>query len=372
MIKLKVLHIIKSLGRGGAEMLLPETLALHDKGLYEFHYVYFLPWKNQMVSEIEVQGGRVTCFSAKNNLHLMQKMGLIKRYIRDHNIDLVHAHLPWAGFLARFAVNKGKYALFYTEHNKQERYHWLTALLNRYTFNRQSLVIAVSMDVKESIQNNISPSIPVRPLLNGVNTAKFSRDVKSGQRIRRENGIPADAIVVGTISVFRSQKRLKEWVNVFNSALASRPSLFGVIVGDGPLNSEIVEEISRLELEGRILLPGLQTNTVEWLSCMDIFMMTSQFEGLPIALLEAMSCECAIVSTDAGGIKEVIPGIECGGVLRNVEDYQLLSEDLLRLSSNFHEIRELGEKARKRVVKQFSLKRMVAQLENLYSEYTFN
>ena len=374
-------------------MLLPETLALHDKGLYEFHYVYFLPWKNQMVSEIEVQGGRVTCFSAKNNLHLMQKMGLIKRYIRDHNIDLVHAHLPWAGFLARFAVNKGKYALFYTEHNKQERYHWLTALLNRYTFNRQSLVIAVSMDVKESIQNNISPSIPVRPLLNGVNTAKFSRDVKSGQRIRRENGIPADAIVVGTISVFRSQKRLKEWVNVFNSALASRPSLFGVIVGDGPLNSEIVEEISRLELEGRIFLPGLQTNTAgretfPYVSDkgnlfftsdghlgyggLDIFMMTSQFEGLPIALLEAMSCECAVVSTDAGGIKEVIPDIECGGVLRNVEDYQLLSEDLLRLSSNFHEIRELGEKARKRVVKQFSLKRMVAQLENLYSEYTFN
>lgn len=325
-----------------------------------------------MVSEIEEKGGTVTCFAANNNLRLIQKVSLVKRYIRKHNIDLVHAHLPWAGFLARWAVNKRKQVLFYTEHNKQERYHWLTALLNRYTFNRQSLAIAVSADVKKSIQNNISPSVPVRALLNGVNTVKFSRDVKSGQKIRQENEIPLDAIVVGTISVFRFQKRLKEWVNVFGSASENRPNLFGVIVGDGPLKSEVVEEISKLKLQDRILLPGLQTNTVEWLSCMDIFMMTSQFEGLPIALLEAMSCECAVVSTDAGGIKEVITSIECGGVLRSVEDYQLLSDDVLRLSSDLQEIRKLGKKARKRVVEQFSLKRMVAQLENLYREYSFN
>ena len=71
--KIKILHIIKSLGRGGAEMLLPETLKIHDKTKFEFHTIYFLPWKNQMVEAIENAGGKVTCFSASNNIKWMQQ-----------------------------------------------------------------------------------------------------------------------------------------------------------------------------------------------------------------------------------------------------------------------------------------------------------
>ena len=70
---IKVLHIIKSLGRGGAETLLPETLSLHNKAQFEFHYIYFLPWKDQMVSAIEEKGGIVTCLAANNNLKLLQQ-----------------------------------------------------------------------------------------------------------------------------------------------------------------------------------------------------------------------------------------------------------------------------------------------------------
>jgi hypothetical protein len=65
--KTKVLHIIKSLGRGGAEMLLQETLKQHDKSRFEFHYIYFLPWKDQMVAGLKNAGGLVTNIPAKNN-----------------------------------------------------------------------------------------------------------------------------------------------------------------------------------------------------------------------------------------------------------------------------------------------------------------
>src|SRR6186713_1600766 len=99
--KIKVLHIIKSLGRGGAEMLLPETLKLHDKDRFEFHYIYFLPWKNQMVDSIKANGGEVICVAANNNLRLMLKVNEVARYVMENNIQLIHAHLPWAGILAR-------------------------------------------------------------------------------------------------------------------------------------------------------------------------------------------------------------------------------------------------------------------------------
>jgi hypothetical protein len=100
--KIKVLHLVKSLGRGGAEMLLQETLKLHDQNSFEFHYIYFLPWKNQMVKGIENAGGKVVNLSARNNIWLMLKIPAIIRYIKKNKIQLLHCHLPWSGFAGRF------------------------------------------------------------------------------------------------------------------------------------------------------------------------------------------------------------------------------------------------------------------------------
>src|SRR5687768_2840015 len=96
-----ILHIIKSLGRGGAETLLPETLGQHDKEKYQFHYIYFLPWKYQMVNAIEKAGGTVTCLSARNNIAIIRKVFQIVKYVRQHKIQLIHCHLPWAGIVGR-------------------------------------------------------------------------------------------------------------------------------------------------------------------------------------------------------------------------------------------------------------------------------
>jgi L-malate glycosyltransferase len=104
--EIKVLHIIKSLGRGGAEMLLPETLKLHDQGKFEFQYIYFLPWKNQMVSAIEQAGGKVTCLEASNTLQIISKTHAIVRYCRENQIQLIHCHLPWAGMVGRLVHRK--------------------------------------------------------------------------------------------------------------------------------------------------------------------------------------------------------------------------------------------------------------------------
>ena len=112
---IKVLHIIKSLGRGGAEILLPETLRQHDKSSYEFHYIYFLPWKNQVVGEIEKEGGVVTCIPAKNNLQIISKARKIAQYVRQHDVRLIHCHLPWAGIVGRIVGALTKIPVIYTE-----------------------------------------------------------------------------------------------------------------------------------------------------------------------------------------------------------------------------------------------------------------
>jgi L-malate glycosyltransferase len=363
--KIKILHLIKSLGRGGAEMLLPETLKLHNQDTFEFHYIYFLPWKNQLVKDLESAGGKVHCFAARHNLSILWQYRKIITYIKSNNIDLLHAHLPWAGFVARLVKKFYRIPLIYTEHNKQERYHKLTYWLNRFSFNSNDLVLAVSADVAFSIYTHIAPKIPVQVLHNGVNTQSFQRDENNKVKVRATLGMAADAKVVGLVAVFRFQKRIAEWLEIFAAAQQQLPELRGIIVGNGPLRKAVEDKRKELNLQDKVFLVGLQEDMKPWYDAMDVFMMSSEFEGLPVSMLEAMSMECAIVTTDAGGIKELIEQ-EQNGLMVGVHNWQRLSEQLLRVCQDDALRLRLAQAARKTVVEKFSMQQMVKSLEEIY------
>lgn len=364
----KVLHIIKSLGRGGAEMLLPETLKLHNKNEFEFHYIYFLPWKNQMVQSILQNGGRVTCVAARNNVLLMSKIGRVVRYVRENRIQLIHAHLPWAGILARVVGKLSGIPVIYTEHNKQERYHFGTRRINLLTMNLLTEIIAVSADVEESIiKNKATLKIPVRTIVNGVNTDHFSRSSVSGRAVRDRFNFAPDDLVVGTIAVFRFQKRLDLWLELAAEILKQISTAKFIVVGDGPLRNELIKRRDALGLKGIVHFAGLETEVRPFLASFDLYMMSSIFEGLPVALLEAMSMECPVIATDAGGIKEVIRH-EVDGMLCPVDEpgklvgyaCSLLQDPVLRLN--------YGAEGRRRVQEKFSMQKMVMELEGVYRE----
>jgi L-malate glycosyltransferase len=366
--KIKILHLIKSLGRGGAEVLLPETLKLHDQSKFEFHYIYFLPWKDQMVSEIKKSGGRVTCIEATNNLSLLSKSKEVIQYCVENKIDLIHSHLPWSGFLGRIVNFRKKIPVIYTEHNIQERYHVVTKFLNKLTFNLQDEAIGVSEDSTHSIIRNINPKIPVRTVLNGVNTNFFQRDRIQGNLIRNQYSIPENALVIGNIAVFREQKAIPEWLKAFKEIHDKHPQVYGLLVGAGPKEDEVKGLVKDYELEDKVILPGLQTDTQGYFSAIDIFMMSSEFEGLPIALLEAMSMECAVVSTKAGGVVEVVENGKSGS-LCEVGDFHCLANKVSTLLEDPEKLSRFQTAARKRVLNAFSLERMVGELEELYPKF---
>jgi glycosyltransferase involved in cell wall biosynthesis len=363
---IKVLHIIKSLGRGGAETLLPETLKLHDKRKFEFHYIYFLPWKNQMVESIEQAGGHVMCIAARNNIFMVLSASKVISYIKHNDIDIVHSHLPWAGVVARLAKKLRNVPLVYTEHNKQERYHGITRIMNLSTIGANTRILAVSDEVAVSIRK-FKPKLraPLSVLANGVNSASFSRSLFSGNEVRVELNIPADAIVTGTVSVFREQKRLDVWLQTAAAILKDHPNTHFIIVGDGPKRDEIFKLRNDLGLVERVHLVGLQTEVRPYLAAMDIFMMASKFEGLPVALLEAMAMSLPVVSSSAGGIPQVVRnGVE--GLLCDVEATRELPALVGKLVGDRDLRRSCGDAARMRILANFDMSRMVKELENIY------
>jgi glycosyltransferase involved in cell wall biosynthesis len=362
-----ILHIIKSLGRGGAETLLPETLHKHDQEKFQFHYIYFLPWKYQMVSAIEKAGGKVTCLSARNNIAIIRKVFRIVEYVKKHQIKLIHCHLPWAGIVGRLVGRLTGVPVVYTEHNTWERYHKLTYYLNKFSFSNQETVIAVSGDVAKSIQTHYSGSKPsIQVVANGIDIDKFSPNTIVDRDVRRELGIPSKAIVIGLTCVFRKQKRVPIWLEIAKKLHNNFSNTHFIIVGDGVMKEEIYAKAKEINTAGFVHFVGMQTEIRPYLKAMDIFMMSSEFEGLPIALMEAMSMGCMPACTSAGGIGELVHD-KNNGVLVPVNQPLELADRLIPILQEPSKIQTLGLAARETVVHNFSMGKMVRELETIYN-----
>ncbi|OOG76557.1 glycosyltransferase [Algoriphagus sp. A40] len=435
--RIKVLHLIKSLGRGGAEKLIPETAQVHDQSRFEFHCLYFYHQKNNISEELEQAGITVHHFPS-GNLGLFFQVKKVREFVVEQEFDLIHAHLPWAGILSRFVGRKLSIPIVYTEHNTWERYNRVSYWGNRVTFKEQDVAIAVSNEVALSMQLNFiwapyrrGGRLKVKVIQNGVNTEVFKKEVSSikhqeprtknqdlsikiqvssiknqetsiekqkprtknqkpssknqypsieselrsmgkgdldsNEEMRKALGIPEEAPVVGKVAVFRTQKRLWLWVELALAILKECPETHFLLVGDGEWRDRILSQIQKSGKEANFHWVGVQKQVIPYLSLMDIYLSSSEFEGLPIAMLEAMSCEVPIVATRAGGIGEVIQhGVQ--GYLCEIEDWEKLGEYAVQLIRDPELRQRMAVSARDRVIEKFSMKRMVGELEGIYRD----
>lgn len=362
---LRVFHLIKSLGRGGAEVLLAEGLTVADRDRFTYGYGYFLPWKDAVVPELKAQGAEVVCFEAKDNARILLAARRVAKHLRTWGADVVHAHLPVAGVVARLAGRLAGVPVVYTEHNLMERYHPLTRQLNLLTWRWQAQALAVSGDAEDSICRHAGDRVPARTVLNGVNTRSYDPANHDGAAVRSEWGIPADAPVVGTVAVFRPQKRLDHWLDVARQVSNVIPETHFLLVGDGPLRAEVEAGIRERGLGSVVHLAGLQEETRPYFAAFDVYLMTSQFEGLPIALLEAMAMAVPPVVTAVGGIPELVTDGH-DGYLHSFAATGSLAESVVRLLQDAEHRDALGVAARQTVVKGFSMERMQGELETIY------
>jgi glycosyltransferase involved in cell wall biosynthesis len=364
---IRVFHLIKSLGRGGAEMLLPEGLRFADRARFAYGYGYFLPWKDAMVASLEGQGVEVTCLAARSNPAILLSARRVAEHLGEWKADLLHCHMPMAGAVGRLAGALAGIPVVYTEHNKMERFHPLTRWLNLRTWRWQQQVIAVSGDVADSIRSHAGSDVPVKVVLNGINVDHFRRDLAEAQPVRSRFGIPANVPVIGTVAVFRVQKRLHDWLDAARRLRAQHPTARFLIVGDGPLREELLALTIQMELDDVVHFAGLQEDVRPYLAAMDIYMMSSMFEGLPVALLEAMAMECAVVCTSVGGIPEAIRNDD-NGFLVKAGDPARLARVAGEVLGSRDTMRRVGAAARRTVEQRFSMQRMTGELEATYLE----
>jgi len=384
---LRIGVVIKGLGLGGAERLLADALPYLDRSRFAYHFAYMAPWKDALVPRFVEAGLPITCLggeprtpgdagarevTAPGSWRAAGLMPLaavrLAALQRRESFDLIHADLPAAGIVARIVGRLSGIPVVYTEHNVQERYHPLTRAMNRATYGWNAAVLAVSDEVAASIRRNgMDRGVAVRTLLNGIPVEAVRAEATGLDDLRQELDLPEGRPVVGTVAVFRRQKRLLDWLAAAQRVAAAREDALFLLAGDGPEMPAVREAVAQLGLQERVRLAGFREDGRRLMGLMDVYLMTSEFEGLPLAMLEAMALGKPVAATAVGGIPEVIePGRE--GLLAGVGEVERLAAHVLALLENPAAAAEMGERGAGKVAAQYHTRRRVQAIEEVYLE----
>jgi glycosyltransferase involved in cell wall biosynthesis len=383
--------VIKSLGLGGAERLLVDALPYVDRERFSYGYAYLTPWKRTLAPTISDAGFSVTCLGTKNirdasdgvasyaKARSLRALALLpaalarlRRLMEQTHCNLLQADLPASGILARIAGRQMGVPVVYTEHNLQERYHPLTRWVNKATYGWNNLVFAVSDEVAASIRRNglaYSPTgcVDVRTLMNGVPVETIRSDATDLDALRCELLLPKDRPLVGIVTVCRPEKRLMDWLDVARRVAYGRDDVSFLLVGDGPELPVVRERVRELGMTDRVILTGFRADGRRLMALLDIFLMTSAYEGLPIAMLEAMALGKPVVATTVGGIPEVISsGSE--GLLADAGDIEKLAACVSALLTNPCAAQSLGGAGYRKVRQSYHTRNRVSAMESAYLE----
>ena len=296
----------------------------------------------------------------------------IRRSIKKGKYDIVHTHGSKARFLGRLAAARLKNVItVQTAHGwpfweTQQRFRrWLYTALERFGFYTADATIVVSKkDIPKAVKYGIGRETDYRLIRSGVDLAPFVKGRNAGQNSKEFLELDPNKKVVGSVMRFCREKAPDVMIRVAERVLISRPDVIFVFVGDGPLYDETRETASKLGLFESIIFLGNRSDVEKILPAFDVFLLTSRTEGLPRTLLESLACEVPVVSTDAGGISELVSNGR-NGILCPIGDIDALTSGVLRLLENEELGSELLETVDEDLV-PFTASKMVEQLFDLY------
>lgn len=365
-VPVRVLSLVKGLGPGGAERLLVSAARAHDRSAFELEAAYLLPWKHHLVGELAGQDVVVHRLSERGQHDPVWPLAL-RRLLRGGRYDVVHAHSPLVAIAARLAIRtlprSQRPRLVTTEHNAWSSHALVTRFLNAATWGLDDAHLVVSEDVRGSLWPPWRRRT-AEVLLHGTVLAPIRAAASERPAVRRELGLGDGDVVVGTVANFRPQKAYPDLLAAARRVVDEHEGVTFVAVGQGPREAEVRALHAKLGLGDRFRILGYRDDVPRVLAGCDIFITASRYEGLPVALMEALAAGLPIVATDVPGTRHVVrDGIE--GVVVPAGRPDLLATAILDVSTDPERRRRFASAARKRA-DDYDIRRTVGRLEEVY------
>ena len=300
----------------------------------------------------------------------------IRKIIEKGNYDIVHTHGSKARFLGRLAaasfpevkiVQTAHGWPFYDSMHSLKK--WFYISLEKIGFRLAHANIAVSpRDRDKAVRCGIGSIDSYMIIRSGVDFDEFREARGRKTEARKKLDLPLDVPVVGSVMRFCQEKAPDIYVKAAASVIKHKPDVLFVLVGDGPLMKQTEKWIESNGLQDNFLLVGSRKDIAEILPAFDVFLITSRTEGLPRALLECLAAGIPVVSTDVGGIHELVDG-KRNGLLFKEGDITALAGGVIRLLNSPSMAADLLSSVDDDI-EPFSARKMVDQLFELYTRIT--
>lgn len=296
--------------------------------------------------------------------------------------DVIHTHTAKAGTLGRLAAGmfnitrprRRRCLVVHTFHG-----HVLTGyfrpttniairLAERTLARMTDRVVTISPAQRDDIVNRFRVAVASRttmiPL--GLDLAALARLDAAAPQLRGQLGIPERAPVIGYVGRFVPIKDLATLIGAFAQVVQHVPDAVLLMVGDGPVRSELESLVATLSLQRQVHFLGWIEELAPLYATIDICALASLNEGTPVALIEAMAAAKAVVATRVGGIADVVEH-ERTGLLVPPGDPEALADAIARLAADPGERCRMGAAGRQAVVARFSHERLVDDIDRLYT-----
>lgn len=374
--KLNVLHIITKFELGGAQKSTLFIAALLDKTRYN-------------LSIVSSQDGILVCDALKipkvdttllpalkRSIDPFQDLlALIKltKFIKTKRFDIVHTHSSKAGILGRWAAKfAGVPIILHTihgwsfHHRQNPLIRKLFVFLEQITAKITDRLIAVSKsDIKKGLDAGIGPKDKYALIRYGIPIREFSYCKVDVAKKKEKLGLKRDSPVVGMVACFKPQKAPQDFLKIAALVKNDFPEASFLLVGDGILRDKLEGLKNELGLRNDLHLIGWRRDIPEIMSILDVLVLTSLWEGLPIVLLEGMASGLPIVATATAGAQETIRN-EINGFLASYGDTGTMAQRVVALLENRALARKMGQEGKKLLDSSFELERMVGQTDELY------
>ncbi|MGM0302302.1 hypothetical protein IGI66_001920 [Enterococcus sp. AZ048] len=298
----RVLHFQGRMGLGGAESFMMNLYRRIDRDKFQFDFLIYDDFEEvqNYHDEIKQLGGRIfVVTNPKRNIikYLIQ----VNRLLKKENFDIAHNEVFFGGginlWLAKKNIIKQRIAHSHaTEDGKSQNFlmNILRRFLSYLLLSNATDFLAVSKEAGESLFKRH----PFELIHNGIDLNIYENDSSKREEKRSDLGISLNSFVIGNIGRLERQKNQEYLLDIFSLILKRYPDSYLLIIGEGSLRRELEKKIYAMKIENRVKLLGERKDIPDLLKTMDVFVMTSLYEGLPMVGLEAQAAGLKLVLAD--------------------------------------------------------------------------
>lgn len=315
-----------------------------------------------------------------NPLAVLNSIYEVYKLLKKENVDIIHVHTPIASFVGRLAATfAGVKIKVYTAHGfriDNKLFYIIEKIMAKYftdyifTVNYEDMKMAV--DKGFISQNKILNLNSVGIDIEKFNPNKISEEEKI--RLRKSLNINEEDNVIGYVGRI---VKIKGVLDLLNSYIEVRKKIKCKLLLVGPWqnlserkSNQIIDEVKKIikenKIEKDVIMTGSREDIPQLLSIMDVFVLPSYWEGMPVSLMEAMAMERPVIATNIRGTREEVD--DMSGILFEPKDTKALAKHLVNLLTNKEKAKQLGKNARKRVVENFNQEKIILKQLRVFKE----